>query len=519
MIRAISELTIPLVTACIIQKLSGEPATILGIITFPESLSVLNLIIICFCIVFALYTIGTAIRVGVKFFSSKMRVKTNVKATEYLLAHRKNFVFEMTNGEVSYIVKSACDNVAAFIETSVIKVFCPILTAVFAIVYIGSINLYCFLIMLATITLFSATIFYRVYKDKKVFKALENINGNINNHTLNNIENLPFVSFFKAKALEIKISKELNNKYYKEDKKRLFVYMIYWISVYLIELACTIAIPVIILQGDLSPTQQASILIIVIPYIIKVFTSVESLSFVIGECQQQAINISRLYLIKAKPESLILPIEKTDISEINKIEVRNLDFEIGNFSRKYENICFYKGGLNCIAGESGGGKTSLINALLGLKEYKDGEIIINDQIKVKSLFFENDKVSLSFQGENFFDRGVVENIMYPDTQLTDKANSLLKKFDLEYLLEREETENKNTFKNNLSGGEKKRISVIRAISKDAQVYILDEPTNELDEKNVKTVIKELVKLSKNSIVIVISHDKRIMEKCENIIII
>ncbi len=517
-VRACSELTVPLVTACIIQKLSGEPASILGLV-FPENLSTISLIIICFSITFALYALGTLIRTGVKYFSSKIRIKTNVKAVEYLLANRKNFSFEMTNGEVSYIVKSACDNVAAFIETSMIKILCPVLTAAFAVVYIASINLYCFLIMLATIILLFCAMLYRVYKDKKAFKALENINGNINNHVLNNIENLPFVAFFKAKALEIKISKELNKKYFKEDKKRLCVYLIYWMSVYIIEFSCMIAVPLIILQGPLSSAKQASMLIIVIPYIVNVLSSIESLSFLIGECQQQAINISRLTLIKANPENLISQKEKTEISEINKIEIKNLNYEIGTFSKTYQNVCFYKGKLNCIAGESGGGKTSLINALLGLKEYKSGEIIINDETKLQSLFFDSDKISLSFQGDNFFDRSVVENIMYPDMQLSDKAASLLKKFDLKYLLEREESDSKNSFKNNLSGGERKRISVIRAISKDAQVYILDEPTNELDEKNVKHVIKELVKLSKQAVVIVISHDKRLLEQSENIIII
>lgn len=519
-IRASTELIVPLVTACIIQKLSGEPASILGI-TFPEELSTLTLVITCFCITFGLYIISTMIRAGIKFFSSKMKVKTNVKATEYLLEHRKNFTLNMTNGEASYIIKSACDNVAYFIEMSLVKVICPILTTIFAIVYIGNVNLYCVLIMLATLLLLASTISYRVHQDKKVFKSLENINGNINNHVLNNIENLPFIGFFKSKALEIKIAKELNNQYYKKDKRRLCNYIVYWTLVYLVELACTISIPVIILQGEFTLAQQAAILIVVIPYILKVFTSTENLSFIIGECQQYAINISRLNLIKTKPEDFISQnIEsKPTITQIDKIEVRTLNFEIGNFSKTYNNISFYKGQLNCIAGESGCGKSSLINALLGLKEYKDGEIIINDNIKVNSLFFESDKVALSFQGENFFDREFIENIMYPNTELDKRTSELIKKFDLDYLLEREESENRSTFKNNLSGGEKKRINVIRAIAKDAQVYILDEPTNELDEKNVKRVIKELLKLSKRSIVIVISHDKRLMEKAENIIVI
>ena len=74
-----------------------------------------------------------------------------------------------------------------------------------------------------------------------------------------------------------------------------------------------------------------------------------------------------------------------------------------------------------------------------------------------------------------------------------------------------------TIKNALSGGEKKRITFIRCLQKDADVYILDEPTNELDESNVKKIIEQLELLKTKAIVIIISHDKKILSISENII--
>ena len=134
------------------------------------------------------------------------------------------------------------------------------------------------------------------------------------------------------------------------------------------------------------------------------------------------------------------------------------------------------------------------------------------------MFFENQRVSISFQGENFFDRSVKTNIMYPETKLNDKAQELIEIFDLEEIINREKDKTDN-FKDILSGGEKKRISIIRCISKNAEIYILDEPTNELDEKNVKKTISQIKKMKKNALVIVISHDKRLIDCAENIVMI
>lgn len=68
----------------------------------------------------------------------------------------------------------------------------------------------------------------------------------------------------------------------------------------------------------------------------------------------------------------------------------------------------------------------------------------------------------------------------------------------------------------ISGGERKRISFVRAASRKGDVYIFDEPTNDLDNENVNKVLATLRKLKKNHIVIIISHDKRVMSICDTI---
>lgn len=80
-----------------------------------------------------------------------------------------------------------------------------------------------------------------------------------------------------------------------------------------------------------------------------------------------------------------------------------------------------------------------------------------------------------------------------------------------------ESEGKDV-KQMLSGGEKKRIDFIRAISKEADIYFFDEPTNELDLKNVEKVFDEIKALKeKNKICIIISHDKRILPIIDEVI--
>lgn len=121
-----------------------------------------------------------------------------------------------------------------------------------------------------------------------------------------------------------------------------------------------------------------------------------------------------------------------------------------------------------------------------------------------------------FQDSILFDRSIKENISYPDRELNEESKRLIELFTMDKIVEREYTEGNTS--STLSGGEKKRIDFIRAMSKDADIYIFDEPTNELDKTNVEKVISEINNLKdKGKIAIIISHDKRVSTIADEVI--
>lgn len=152
---------------------------------------------------------------------------------------------------------------------------------------------------------------------------------------------------------------------------------------------------------------------------------------------------------------------------------------------------------------------------MGLREHKGGHIILNDEIELESLFFDEDKISYALQEMQLFDRSLEENIFYPNLTKSDEANRILKTLELDKLINRN-TDATEEIEQKLSGSEKKRINIARAMIKPAQLYIFDEPTNELDKKNVEKVIKILKKLQSKAIVVVISHDSRLIENCNKV---
>ena len=146
----------------------------------------------------------------------------------------------------------------------------------------------------------------------------------------------------------------------------------------------------------------------------------------------------------------------------------------------------------CIMGESGSGKTSILNSIAGLLTPDKGDIVLDDNI----LF--SDKINLKPQERNigyvfqdyalFPNMSVKDNIFFmnPDK---DYANSLIEKLGIEYLLE--------NFPNTLSGGEKQKVSIVRALANKPRLLLMDEPFSSIDEKFKNKFYEELIEIKKS----------------------
>ena len=182
--------------------------------------------------------------------------------------------------------------------------------------------------------------------------------------------------------------------------------------------------------------------------------------------------------------------------------VLNVDFDVKNE-------------ILCIMGESGSGKTSILNSIAGLLTPNKGSIVLNENILFSeqiNLKPQERNVGYVFQDYALFpNMSVKDNIFFmnPDEFYT---NSLIEKLGIEYLLQ--------NFPNTLSGGEKQKVSIVRALSNKPNLLLMDEPFSSIDEKFKNKFYEELIEIKKSLDIpiIMVTHNRLEAEILSNRVI-
>ena len=237
--------------------------------------------------------------------------------------------------------------------------------------------------------------------------------------------------------------------------------------------------------------------------------------------------------------SRILPIidQKNNIiniPEAKPIEIKNsnIKFKDVNFAYDKEsegvlnliNLEFEGGKMTSLVGHSGSGKSTIMNLIPRFYDLQSGDIIIDDQsiykATIKSL---RDQISMVSQETTLFDDTVKNNIKYAKEDATDEEIFRVAKLSfcdefIDNLPNKYETLiGENGVR--LSGGEKQRLSIARAMMKKSSIILLDEATSSLDSET-ETKIQEALKiLTKNKTTIVIAHRLSTILNSNNIYVI
>ena len=221
----------------------------------------------------------------------------------------------------------------------------------------------------------------------------------------------------------------------------------------------------------------------------------------------------------------ILPIidsenEITDEKDSSDLNLKNGDIEFKNVSFQYNkeddivlkdiNLKIAGGKMSALVGHSGSGKSTILNLIPRFYNIKNGEIIIDSQsineVKIKSL---RQKISLVSQDTTLFDDTIKNNIAYANldatnTEIEEAAKlSFCEEFINELPNKYETIIGENGIR--LSGGEKQRISIARAMLKKSSIILLDEATSSLDSETEEKIQNALDILTKNRTTIVIAH--------------
>ena len=204
---------------------------------------------------------------------------------------------------------------------------------------------------------------------------------------------------------------------------------------------------------------------------------------------------------------------------------------INNLSKSYDSrkvlknisFVFKEKGIYVIYGPSGSGKTTLLNCIAGLTDFS-GSIQVNRQ-NIETLNDDDlSRLRLTTYGFVFQDfklfetETVLANLLFPlDTLYSiSKSQKIRKCRDLLALVGLPEKEKQIV--NKLSGGEKQRVAIARSLINDPLVLLCDEPTGALDEKTGTEIMDILKRISKRSIIIMVSHDQSLTRKYADVII-
>lgn len=212
------------------------------------------------------------------------------------------------------------------------------------------------------------------------------------------------------------------------------------------------------------------------------------------------------------------------------LEVKNLEksYGVGKNQNKVlrgVNFTIHKGEFVAVMGPSGSGKTTLLDCISRYKPFENGEILLNGKdlgkLNEKEMAkVRNEKIGFVFQDFMLLDGlTVFENVCIPQVikeenykQMEKKAVQLLKVFDIERIGEKYPAE--------ISGGQKQRTAVARALINEPLMILADEPTGNLDSRSSEAVIDAFITAKKKleATTLMVTHDSLSASYCDRVIL-
>lgn len=201
------------------------------------------------------------------------------------------------------------------------------------------------------------------------------------------------------------------------------------------------------------------------------------------------------------------------------LEIKNINksYKVGEHKQKVlkdVSIKFRENEFVSILGQSGSGKTTLLNLIGGLDCYDTGDIIINGKstkhFKDKDWdAYRNNSIGFIFQSYNLINHiSILDNVEMGMT-LSGVSKKIRKERAIEVLKKVGLEDHINKKPNQLSGGQMQRVAIARALANDPDIILADEPTGALDSKTSKSIMNLIKEISKDKLVIMVTHNEEI----------
>lgn len=427
---------------------------------------------------------------------------------------------KIANTDTTYIthkINSDCYVLANFCLISYINIIINIISLFIILIIVFTLSTKIFLILISVLPLY--ILIYLIFRNN-LFKSNHELKESQNKFFSKLMEQLTNIKFLKTKSLFEYLDVRLITSFKKLTKNLMEYSKISFIFSSAGNIVSQIMDVILILLGGLDVINgvlSIGTFSILSNYFDKIIGSLSSIMNFFSTYQNTLVSLDRLKEIEELEEENI---GSNTINNISEIQINRLNFSYNNNKSIFKNFNyeFKNGQIYLIVGNNGSGKSSLMEIILGLIQSYDGKVMYNKKniLTLNMYKIRTKNISVVEQEPIILNDTIFNNIVLNNTDYdVEKINYYIEKFNLKCF--NKETKLKTYIDSTkLSGGEKQKIALIRALITKCDLMILDEPSSSLDSTSVSYLKELLCEIKFNKIILLISHDStfhNIADKC------
>jgi len=451
------------------------------------------------------FTITVAQRTGADMYADGMKRSLAMSFYEFQ---------DQRSGEKLGVLQRVRSDSENFIKASINVVFMAFFGIIFVAIYSIFISWRVTVVFIFSVPIIVTLSWSLSKRIKIIHRAIILKTSVLSGRTSESLRNIELV---KSHGLADQVIAALNATTHKilnleiiKTKVLRFLSFIQGSTVNIVRSVMVVVLLMMIFENQLSPGQYFSFLL----YSYFLFGPLQEFGHMALTWREESMSLSNFKRIMGTPVEPV-PDEPAEIDKIAHIEFKNVHFEYRNSNRYTLNgVSFHaeKGETVALVGPSGSGKSTLIKLLVGLYQPMTGEIFYN-RMPASEVHMDDLRRKIGFvtQDTQLFSGNIRDNLLFVNPTATDEeCIEALKKAACQSLLDRAEDGLDTRIGEGgvkISGGEKQRLSIARALLRRPNILLFDEATSSLDsltEEEITKTVRELSSL-KDHITIIIAH--------------
>jgi len=452
---------------------------------------------------------------NVNVITQKIGTEMYSKAVQHTFSLSYNIFEDQRSGETLQKLQKARTDTMTTITGLINTAFLSLIGVLFVVGYAFSVHWLIGTLYLALIPIMAFFAFYITKNIKAAQKVIVKETSNLAGSTTETLRNVELVKSLGLEKQEIKRLNETNEKILELELKKVKLIrknsFIQGTAINTMRSILLLLMLWLIFNNQITLGQLFSLYI----YSFFVFGPLSDIGTVASQYQEaKAANeqLDEILKIPSEPK----PVNAKRIGKVDSITLDHVSFQYQSSDiHSLSNISLEinSGETVAFAGPSGSGKSTIVKLLVGLYKPSSGRILIND-IDGKEIDYDSlrTKIGLVSQDTQLFAGTIRDNLTFVNPNATDaQCMNVLRMASVTNIIERGDKGLDTKIGEGgikISGGEKQRLAIARALLRNPEIIIFDEATSSLDsitEKAITNTIKEIIKARPNIIIILIAH--------------